>query len=90
MSKLAINGGEKVRTEKFPAYKPIGKEELEHSKQVFKDSIFSRFNNCFPLKFQNEGSLASTAKEGKSVQLGRRKLGFIYSLYSPNQAIPSL
>lgn len=47
MSKLAINGGEKVRTEKFPAYKPIGKEELEHSKQVFKDSIFSRFLGCW-------------------------------------------
>ena len=47
MSKLAINGGEKVRTKKFPAYKPIGKEELEHAKQVFEDSIFSRFLGCW-------------------------------------------
>ena len=47
MSKLAINGGEKVRTKKFPAYKPIGKEELEHATRVFEDSIFSRFLGCW-------------------------------------------
>ena len=39
MSKLAINGGEKVRTKKFPAYKPIGKEELEHALEDDKDIV---------------------------------------------------
>ena len=47
MSKLAINGGEKVRKSKFPAYKPIGKEEFEHTKKIFKNAIFSRFLGCW-------------------------------------------
>lgn len=47
MSKLALLGGEKVRKDKFPAYKPIGKEELEQATEVFKDSIFSRFLGCW-------------------------------------------
>ena len=47
MSKLAILGGEKVRKEKFPPYKPIGKEELKHAEKVFESSIFSRFLGCW-------------------------------------------
>lgn len=43
MVKLAINGGPKVRTEKFPPYLPIGDEELEQVKEVFKSHTFSRF-----------------------------------------------
>jgi len=47
MSKLALLGGPKVRTEKFPPYLPIGKEELEHATEVFRSSIFSRFLGCW-------------------------------------------
>ena len=43
MAKLAINGGDKLRKEKFPPYLPIGKEELENVKTVFESSLFSRF-----------------------------------------------
>lgn len=47
MSKLALLGGKKIRTEKFPAYMPIGKAELENTKEVFESSIFSRFLGCW-------------------------------------------
>lgn len=47
MSKLAVLGGPKVRTEKFPPYKPIGQEELERAKKVFESSVFSRFLGCW-------------------------------------------
>jgi dTDP-4-amino-4,6-dideoxygalactose transaminase len=43
MGKLAINGGEKVRKEKFPPYLPIGDEEFEEVKRVFESHTFSRF-----------------------------------------------
>ena len=47
MSKLALLGGEKIRKEKFPPYKPIGKEELAHTEKIFESSIFSRFLGCW-------------------------------------------
>lgn len=47
MSKLALLGGKKIRTKNFPAYKPIGEEELSRVTEVFKDSIFSRFLGCW-------------------------------------------
>lgn len=43
MAKLAINGGEKVRKEKFPPYLPIGDEEFAEVKNVFESRTFSRF-----------------------------------------------
>lgn len=43
MSKLAINGGEKVRTRLFPAYKVIGKEEIAAVKNVLESGVLSRF-----------------------------------------------
>ncbi len=47
MAKLAINGGSKVRTKKFPPYISIGQEELNRVKQVFDSNIFSRFLGCW-------------------------------------------
>ncbi len=47
MPKLAINGGNKVRSTKFPAYKPIGKEEFDRVREVFESNIFSRFLGCW-------------------------------------------
>ena len=43
MSKLAINGGEKVRTRLFPAYKVIGEEEIAAVKNVLESGVLSRF-----------------------------------------------
>lgn len=47
MSKLALLGGQKVRKDKFPAYKPIGEEELKRVMKVFETSIFSKFLGCW-------------------------------------------
>ncbi|MDR0870841.1 MAG: DegT/DnrJ/EryC1/StrS family aminotransferase [Planctomycetaceae bacterium] len=43
MAKLAINGGEKVRSEVFPPYIVIGKEEQDAVAEVFQSHIYSRF-----------------------------------------------
>ena len=43
MPVLAINGGEKVRTEKFPAHITVGKEEEKAVSRVIKSGILSRF-----------------------------------------------
>lgn len=43
MGKLAINGGEKVRTELFPEYTTIGIEERESVERVIKSGKLSRF-----------------------------------------------
>jgi len=47
MKKLAINGGEKVRKEKFPPYLPIGNEEKEAVLSVFDSHIFSKYLGCW-------------------------------------------
>lgn len=43
MSKLAINGGRKVRSKPFPAYKVIGNEEIAAATRVLKSGILSKF-----------------------------------------------
>lgn len=47
MSKLAINGGEKVRTNLFPAYRVIGKEEEEAVVKVLRSGILSKYLGCW-------------------------------------------
>jgi perosamine synthetase len=46
MSNLAINGGAKVRAEKFPAYRVFGEEERSAVSRVFDSGVFSRFLGC--------------------------------------------
>jgi len=46
-SQLAIHGGPKVRTTKFPAYRTIGKEEEEAAVQVLRSGVLSRFLGCW-------------------------------------------
>lgn len=41
--KLAINGGKKVRTKKFPAYRTVGKEEEKAVLRVLRSGVLSRF-----------------------------------------------
>jgi perosamine synthetase len=43
MSDLAIHGGPKVRTLKFPAYRPIGLEEEAAVLEVIRSGVLSRF-----------------------------------------------
>lgn len=43
MEKLAINGGKKVRTKNFPAYKTIGKDEEKAVLKVLRSGILSQF-----------------------------------------------
>jgi len=45
--KLAINGGNPVRTKPFPAYKTIGTEEKEAVAEVLDSGILSRFLGCW-------------------------------------------
>lgn len=47
MSKLAINGGDKVRTTLFPAYEVIGKEEENAAVEVIRSGILSKYLGCW-------------------------------------------
>jgi dTDP-4-amino-4,6-dideoxygalactose transaminase len=63
LSKLAILGGEKVRKTKFPPYTPIGKEELEEVKEVFKSNVFSRFLGAWHEDFFGGPQVQALEKE---------------------------
>jgi dTDP-4-amino-4,6-dideoxygalactose transaminase len=43
MNKLAINGGEKLRSKAFPAYRTMGREEEEAVLAVLESGVLSRF-----------------------------------------------
>lgn len=47
MSVLAINGGEKVRTKLFPAYRVIGEEEQKAVAKVLESGILSKYLGCW-------------------------------------------
>lgn len=47
MSVLAINGGKKVRTDLFPAYRVIGEEEKQAVAKVLDSGILSKFLGCW-------------------------------------------
>lgn len=47
MSVLAINGGKKVRTSLFPAYRVIGEEEKQAVAKVLDSGILSKFLGCW-------------------------------------------
>ena len=47
MAKLAINGGNKVRTKLFPAYRVIGEEEKRAVEQVLDSGILSKYLGCW-------------------------------------------
>jgi dTDP-4-amino-4,6-dideoxygalactose transaminase len=63
MPKLAINGGEKVRKEKFPPYLPIGNEEFENVKQVFASQTYSRFLGAWHADFYGGDQIRALEKE---------------------------
>ena len=43
MSRLALHGGTPVRFKPFPAYRPIGHEEVEEVRSVVESGILSKF-----------------------------------------------
>ncbi len=47
MAKLAINGGEKVRSRLFPAYRVIGEEEKNAVERVLDSGILSKYLGCW-------------------------------------------
>ena len=63
MPKLAINGGQKVREKKFPAYKTVGKEEIKAVKRVIKSGILSRFLGCWHEDFYGGPEVQAFEKE---------------------------
>lgn len=51
MSKLAINGGPKVREHPFPPYRVIGRREKEAVNRVLDSGILSRYLGCWDRDF---------------------------------------
>ncbi len=47
MAKLAINGGTKIRTTPFPAYKTVGEEEKRAVMEVLDSGVLSRYLGCW-------------------------------------------
>ncbi|MCA9363255.1 DegT/DnrJ/EryC1/StrS family aminotransferase [Candidatus Kaiserbacteria bacterium] len=66
MSKLAINGGDKVRKLPFPAYKPLGEEEVEAVSEVVKSGILSRFLGAWHEDFYGGPNVKSLESEWKN------------------------
>lgn len=63
MSNLAINGGQKVRTELFPAYRIMGKEEKEAVTEVIESGILSKYLGCWHDDFYGGPQVRALEKE---------------------------
>lgn len=63
MPELALLGGKKVRTEKFPAYRVIGQEEERAVSRVFASGIFSRFLGCWHEDFYGGPEIRAFERE---------------------------
>ncbi len=63
MSVLAINGGEKVRTKLFPAYRVIGQEEQQAVAKVLEGGILSKYLGCWADDFYGGPQVQEMEKE---------------------------
>lgn len=54
MEKLAIDGGQPVRTKPFPSGKKVGKEELEELKEVIESGELNRFSGTKVAEFEKQ------------------------------------
>ncbi|MDO8558220.1 MAG: DegT/DnrJ/EryC1/StrS family aminotransferase [bacterium] len=63
MSKLAINGGQPVRTKLFPAYRTIGKEEKKAASRVLDSGILSRYLGSWDKDFYGGPEVQAFEKE---------------------------
>ncbi len=63
MEKLAILGGQKVRTELFPAYKVIGEEEEKAVVEVIRSGVLSKYLGCWADDFYGGPQVQALEKE---------------------------
>ena len=63
MAKLAINGGNKVRTELFPAYRVIGEEERKAVDSVLESGILSKYLGCWADDFYGGPQVRALERE---------------------------
>lgn len=63
MSVLAINGGEKVRTKLFPAYRVIGEEEQQAVAKVLEGGILSKYLGCWADDFYGGPQVQAMERE---------------------------
>lgn len=63
MSKLAINGGNRVRTKPFPAYKVIGKEEQMAAIRVIESGVLSKYLGTWHKDFFGGSEVQALEKE---------------------------
>ena len=63
MSKLAVNGGNKVRTELFPAYRIMGEEEKVAVNKVIDSGILSKYLGCWHDDFYGGPQVQALEKE---------------------------
>jgi len=66
MSKLALLGGDKLRTDKFPAYRVIGEEEERAVARVFESGVFSKFLGCWHEDFYGGSEVRALEEEWAS------------------------
>ena len=64
-SKLAIKGGGKVRETPFPAYKPLGEEEVKAVTEVVKSGVLSRFLGAWHEDFYGGPNVKAFESEWK-------------------------
>ena len=62
-STLALNGGQPVRTEPFPAYKVIGEEEKQAAIRVIESGVLSRFLGTWHADFWGGPEVQAFEKE---------------------------
>ena len=76
MSKLAINGGSKIRKDLFPSYDVLGEEEAMAAYNVVKSGVLSKYLGCWHKDFfggpevqafEEEWSIMFNAKHSISV-----------------------
>jgi len=63
VSKLAINGGSRVRNDKFPAYVTVGIQEQEAVKNVLRSGVLSRFLGTWHEDFYGGPEVQAFEKE---------------------------
>lgn len=63
MGILAINGGDKVRTKLFPAYRVIGKEEETAAVEVIRSGVLSKYLGCWADDFYGGPQVQQLEKE---------------------------
>jgi len=62
MQKLAIHGGQKIRTVKFPAHRTVGQEEMAAASRVIQSGILSRYLGTWHEDFYGGPEVASLEK----------------------------